>query len=253
MAASALLLAGCASSDSDAEASGDRITVVASTDVYAQIAGEIGGEAVDVTAIVASAGQDPHSYEPSARDQLTVQRADLIIENGGGYDAFVDALIEASGSTAPVITAAEFSTSGTGVRRTTARRATSTPATSIRRRARARARARARRGVQRARLVRPRRDGGAGAGHRVGARDLSPDDADAFAANVDGVPRRHRRARGRARRDRVDGCRCPGLRDRAGASVPRGGGGSGERHPPMRSASPSRRARMSRPPHCWSR
>ena len=38
-----------------------------------------------------------------------MQRADLIIENGGGYDAFVDALIEASGSTAPVITAVEFS------------------------------------------------------------------------------------------------------------------------------------------------
>lgn len=114
VAASALLLAGCASSDSDAAGSGDRIAVVASTDVYAQIAEEIGGEHVDVTAIVSSAGQDPHSYEPSARDQLTVQRADLIIENGGGYDAFVDALIEASGSTAPVITAAESSPAWTG-------------------------------------------------------------------------------------------------------------------------------------------
>jgi zinc/manganese transport system substrate-binding protein len=110
-AASALLLAGCASTatGTDAAASDDRIAVVASTDVYAQIAQEIGGEFVDVTPIVSSAGQDPHSFEPSARDQLTIQRADLIVENGGGYDAFVDALIEASGSTAPVVTAVEFS------------------------------------------------------------------------------------------------------------------------------------------------
>ena len=104
---SALLLSGCAGATS-AEDDG-RIVIVASTDVYAQIAEAIGGDFVDATAIVSSSGQDPHSFEPSARDQLTVQRADLIIENGGGYDAFVDALIEASGSTAPVITAVEFS------------------------------------------------------------------------------------------------------------------------------------------------
>ena len=108
-AASALVLAGCATGDTDAAASGDRIAVAASTNVYAQMAEEIGGEIVDTTAIVSSSGQDPHSFEPSARDQLTIQRAALIIENGGGYDAFVDALIESSGSTAPVITAVEFS------------------------------------------------------------------------------------------------------------------------------------------------
>jgi len=105
----ALTLAGCASAGADAAASDDRISVVASTSEYAQIAEEIGGEFVDATAIVSSSSQDPHSFEPSARDQLTIQRADLIIENGGGYDAFVDALIEASGSIAPVITAVEFS------------------------------------------------------------------------------------------------------------------------------------------------
>ena len=86
-----------------------RIRVVASTDVYGQIAQQIGGDLVDVTAIVTSASQDPHSFEPSARDQLTVSRADLIVENGGGYDAFIDTLIESSGSTAPVVTAVQLS------------------------------------------------------------------------------------------------------------------------------------------------
>ncbi|WP_345800929.1 zinc ABC transporter substrate-binding protein [Microbacterium sp. AZCO] len=106
-AASVLLLAGCAASGADA--ADGRIDVLASTNVYGQIAEVVGGDHVDVTSIIHSAAQDPHSYEASARDQLAVSRADLIVENGGGYDAFVDALIQATGTDAPVITAAELS------------------------------------------------------------------------------------------------------------------------------------------------
>lgn len=106
-AASAVVLAGCASTDAGAD--DGRISIVASTNVYGQIAQEVGGDLVDVSAIVSSAAQDPHSFEASARDQLSVNRADLIIENGAGYDAFMDALIESSAADAPVITAAELS------------------------------------------------------------------------------------------------------------------------------------------------
>jgi zinc/manganese transport system substrate-binding protein len=110
-AASALLLAGCSGASTGSETAGtdERIQVVASTNVYGQIVSEIGGEAVEVTSIVSSTAQDPHSYEPTAQDQLTVSGADLVIENGGGYDGFIDALLEASGSEAQVLTAAEFS------------------------------------------------------------------------------------------------------------------------------------------------
>jgi zinc/manganese transport system substrate-binding protein len=111
--ASALLFAGCASGQAGATDDG-RVQVVASTNVYGQIAEAIGGDAVDVVSIIDSVAQDPHSYEASARDQLTVSRADLIIENGGGYDPFVDSLIDATGAEAPVLTAVEFSQSWTG-------------------------------------------------------------------------------------------------------------------------------------------
>lgn len=113
-AASALALAGCASSGAAGGDDDGRIAVAASTSVYAQIAEHIGGDLVDVTAIVSSASQDPHSFEPSAQDQLVVRQADLVIENGGGYDSFVDSLLEASGSTAPVLTAVEFSSAWPG-------------------------------------------------------------------------------------------------------------------------------------------
>ncbi|WP_396667260.1 metal ABC transporter solute-binding protein, Zn/Mn family [Microbacterium sp. R86528] len=110
-AASALVLSGCASTTSDAtsDSETDAITVVASTNVYGQIAEVVGADLVEVTSIVTNAAQDPHSFEASARDQLTVEQADLVIENGGGYDSFMDSLVEASGSEAHVITAAEFS------------------------------------------------------------------------------------------------------------------------------------------------
>lgn len=109
-AASALVLAGCAGTAPGDDAAADgRLSVVASTNVYGQIAAEVGGDLIDVTSIVTNESQDPHSFEPSARDQLAVSKADLVIENGGGYDAFIDGLIESSGTDAPVITAVEYS------------------------------------------------------------------------------------------------------------------------------------------------
>lgn len=112
-AVSALVLAGCASgtagAESGADAGDDSIRVVASTNVYGQIAEEVGGDLVEVTSIVSNASQDPHSFEPSARDQLAVAQADLVIENGGGYDAFLDGMLESAGSEAPVVTAVEYS------------------------------------------------------------------------------------------------------------------------------------------------
>jgi zinc/manganese transport system substrate-binding protein len=111
VAISALALAGCASTSADAggETDDGAVQIVASTNVYGQIAEAIGGDAVEVSSIVTSAAQDPHSFEPSAQDQLTVSRADLVLENGGGYDGFIDALIESSGTEAHILTAAEYS------------------------------------------------------------------------------------------------------------------------------------------------
>lgn len=110
-AASVLALAGCAGGTPAAGGSTDdagKVSVVASTNVYGSIAQEIGGDFVDVTAIITSTAQDPHEYEASAQDQLTLKGAQLVIENGAGYDSFMESLIEASGSSAEVLTAVEY-------------------------------------------------------------------------------------------------------------------------------------------------
>jgi zinc/manganese transport system substrate-binding protein len=106
VAASVVLLAGCSGSST---ADDGRIHVVASTNVYGSIAEAIGGDAVGVTSLIASAAQDPHEFEASARDQLRVSEADVVIENGGGYDPFMQGLISASGSKAQVVTAVDLS------------------------------------------------------------------------------------------------------------------------------------------------
>ena len=107
-----LTLAGCATgsgSGDSADAGGDGIRVVASTNVYGDIATRIGGDHVAVTSVISSLSQDPHEYEASAADQLTVKKAQLIVENGGGYDSFMESLRDAVGTDAGVVTAVEYS------------------------------------------------------------------------------------------------------------------------------------------------
>jgi zinc/manganese transport system substrate-binding protein len=74
-----------------------KIQVVTSTQVWADITEILGGEWVEVTVLVPD-NQDPHSYEATARDQLAVSEADLVIANGGGYDEFMDQLVPAAGT-----------------------------------------------------------------------------------------------------------------------------------------------------------
>jgi zinc/manganese transport system substrate-binding protein len=100
--AAAALLSGCSSTDSSA-GSDAAISVVASTNVYANIASAVGGEYVQTTAFIDSGGQDPHSYEASGRDILAVSKADLVIENGGGYDEFMSQLLDSAGGDRPVL------------------------------------------------------------------------------------------------------------------------------------------------------
>ena len=93
--AAALALAGCSGAGAPSDDSG-LVRVVASTNVYGDIAASVGGDLVDVTSIISNQSQDPHSYEATARDQLALSKAQLVIENGGGYDPFIGALLDGS-------------------------------------------------------------------------------------------------------------------------------------------------------------
>src|SRR4029077_12246976 len=68
------------------------VRVVASTNVYGDIARQIGGDHVQVTSIINDPNQDPHSYQAALLHHMTLTKARVIIENGGGYDDFVDVM-----------------------------------------------------------------------------------------------------------------------------------------------------------------
>ncbi|MFJ8895166.1 metal ABC transporter solute-binding protein, Zn/Mn family [Leifsonia sp. NPDC102414] len=107
----ALALTGCsagASGDTSTGAGGT-VSVVASTNVYGDIAKTIAGGAVDVTSLMDNPAQDPHSFEASAQNQLAVSKADIIIENGGGYDDFMDTLRKSAGDKGTVLNVVDIS------------------------------------------------------------------------------------------------------------------------------------------------
>jgi zinc/manganese transport system substrate-binding protein len=83
--------------------------VVASTDVYGDIAKQVGGGDVAVTSILTNPDQDPHSFEANPRTALAISKADLIIENGGGYDDYMETLRAAHNKSAPVLNVVDIS------------------------------------------------------------------------------------------------------------------------------------------------
>ena len=110
--ASLALLAGCGSSSdsADAKSTPARVAVVASTNVYGDIARRIGGDRVDVTSVISDPDQDPHSYEADPQNQLALSKAKVVIENGGGYDDFVDHMLKSGhNDSAQVINAVDVS------------------------------------------------------------------------------------------------------------------------------------------------
>jgi zinc/manganese transport system substrate-binding protein len=100
----ALTLTGCTGQARWQKGTGP-IKIVASTNVWGDIAYQIAGEEATVTALIDNVNQDPHSFEASARDQLAVQDADIVIMNGGGYDDFVEQMVEADETPAILINA----------------------------------------------------------------------------------------------------------------------------------------------------
>jgi zinc/manganese transport system substrate-binding protein len=118
LAATALLaLTGLGACGSSAHGEPGAVQVVASTDVWSdvvgQLAGRLAGSKVVITSFINGSTADPHAYEASTRDQLAISRADLIVENGGGYDDFMDTLRRSAGGSATTLDAVELAGHGT--------------------------------------------------------------------------------------------------------------------------------------------
>ena len=78
-----------------AQASGP-LQVVAAENFWGSIASQLGGNRVHVTSVITNPATDPHDYEPTAADARTIAGAQMVIENGIGYDPWAAKLVAAS-------------------------------------------------------------------------------------------------------------------------------------------------------------
>jgi zinc/manganese transport system substrate-binding protein len=90
------VFAGGAHEGAAAAGSAGAISVVAAENEYGDVAAQIGGTHVAVTSIMNDPNVDPHEYESSVNDAKAVANAALVIENGGGYDDWMDKLLSSS-------------------------------------------------------------------------------------------------------------------------------------------------------------
>lgn len=97
-------VAACGRGQLTSEKSGT-IEVVASVNQWGTVAKTLGGDNVNVTSIINSTNVDAHDYEPTTSDIAKLQKAQVIIVNGAGYDAW--AVKAAQSAKATVVNAAE--------------------------------------------------------------------------------------------------------------------------------------------------
>jgi zinc/manganese transport system substrate-binding protein len=74
------------------------LRVVAAENFYGNITAQIGGRRVQVTSVLSDPNADPHLFEPGTDNGLAVAHAAVVIQNGLGYDSFMNRLEAAAPS-----------------------------------------------------------------------------------------------------------------------------------------------------------
>jgi zinc/manganese transport system substrate-binding protein len=79
------------------------LRVVAAENFYGNIAAQIGGRRVQVTSVLSDPNADPHLFEPGTENGLAVAHAAVVIQNGLGYDSFMNRLEAAAPSSHRIV------------------------------------------------------------------------------------------------------------------------------------------------------
>jgi zinc/manganese transport system substrate-binding protein len=94
----ALAVTGCSNSPASASSAGGTIDAVGAENEYANVLSQIGGKYVHVSAILDNPNTDPHTFEASPQVAQEVSSASLIVQNGVGYDTWINKIESASPS-----------------------------------------------------------------------------------------------------------------------------------------------------------
>lgn len=90
------LLSACGGASLATNSNSAFIKVVAAENFYGDIARQLGGNRVSVASILSDPNVDPHEYQSNVQTGIAVSKANLVIENGGGYDGWMDKILSAA-------------------------------------------------------------------------------------------------------------------------------------------------------------
>jgi zinc/manganese transport system substrate-binding protein len=82
----------------------DTVKAVASFSILADFVRQVGGERVEVTALVGP-DADAHAFSPSPADANRIAGAKMIVVNGLGFEGWMERLVKSSATKAPVVVA----------------------------------------------------------------------------------------------------------------------------------------------------
>jgi zinc/manganese transport system substrate-binding protein len=85
-----LATAGCSAVSSAAGSRPGIVTAIGAENEYANVISQIGGQYVAATAILSNPNADPHTFELSPSVAAAVSSAQLIVQNGVGYDSYMN-------------------------------------------------------------------------------------------------------------------------------------------------------------------
>lgn len=90
-----LIITGCKVNNADG-GDNDRLEVVSTSTIIADLTQRIGGEEIEHQGIL-QPGADPHVYEPTPKDSVALEKADLILYNGFNLEPGLIKLINSTG------------------------------------------------------------------------------------------------------------------------------------------------------------
>jgi ABC-type Zn uptake system ZnuABC Zn-binding protein ZnuA len=81
---------------------GERLRVVATTSIVADVVQNVGGDLIDLATLL-PLGADPHAFEPTPQDAAAVAGAHVVFANGAGLEVFLENLLASAGEGVAVV------------------------------------------------------------------------------------------------------------------------------------------------------
>jgi zinc/manganese transport system substrate-binding protein len=103
LAAIVATVAAACSGGATAASDGGKVIAVGAENEYADLISQVGGKYVQASAIMSNPNTDPHTFEASIAVAREVGDAQLVVQNGVGYDGFMNTIESAAPNSARTV------------------------------------------------------------------------------------------------------------------------------------------------------